>query len=613
VRLNQVGYVTGCSKLALVMSQRPLGAAAFTVVDATGQHALVRGALGPSRGSWNATWRYVYPLDFSALHNAGRFTIEVAGASAPVVVDPALVLYRRLTGNALRFFQAQRDGAGVIPGALGRRPSHLRDAHAAVYQQPTYSDLMLLGGLTPAGGFVDASGGWFDAGDYLKFVETTSFSEVLQLLTLRDYKQSVAKRAALTREARFGLQWLMRMWDGRRGVLYYQVGIGDGNGSTILGDHDAWRLPEADDRSRARPGQASYFIANRPAFAANRPGGLISPNLAGRLAGAFALCAQVFLETDPGLANSCLNNADAIYARADTHPAQLLSTSPHAYYGDTQWFDDMELGAVELYLGARALGGDDGTRANRYLNQAGQWANAYASSAADGQDTLNLYDVSALAHYDLVRVLRDPAVVLALQRVPSVNVATDQRSLLKDISDQLSLGTRVGMGDPFRLSNVAGNTDTVQHALGVVIEANLYDQLSKTSTFDSLAATQLDWLLGDNPWGSSFVVGAGTQFPHCLADQVANLSGSLDGRPPLLLGATVNGPVDPATLLGRGAPDGFRRCPSAGGNPYATFDTPRIAYLDDVTSATTSEPSIDSAALSLLAFTQATQRGSSAA
>jgi hypothetical protein len=66
-------------------------------------------------------------------------------------------------------------------------------------------------------------------------------------------------------------------------------------------------------------------------------------------------------------------------------------------------------------------------------------------------------------------------------------------------------------------------------------------------------------------------------------------------------------------LLGRGAPDGFRRCPPAPGDPYATFDTARIAYVDDVTSATTSEPSIDSAALSLLAFTQAAQRGSSAA
>jgi endoglucanase len=47
-----------------------------------------------------------------------------------------------------------------------------------------------------------------------------------------------------------------------KGILYFQVGIGDGN-SKILGDHDLWRLPEADDKLNTAAGKADYYIKYR--------------------------------------------------------------------------------------------------------------------------------------------------------------------------------------------------------------------------------------------------------------------------------------------------------------------------------------------------------------
>jgi endoglucanase len=613
IRLNQVGYAGDCAKLALVMSQRPLDRAAFQVTDPSGRRVFVQGALGGSRGAWSSRWGYVYPLDFGSLRTPGRYVIDVGGVRSPAFsVGSAAHLYAPLAANAVTFFQAQRDGPDVIPGALGRQPSHLRDAHAAIYRQPAYSDLTLLGSLIPAGGSVNASGGWFDAGDYLKFVETASFSDTLMLWTLRDYGGGVAGRGPLRREARYGLDWLLRMWDQHRRVLYYQVGIGDGNGASVLGDHDIWRLPQVDDSSRARPGAPDYFVANRPIFPANSPGGPISPNLAGRVAAAFALCAQVFAASDRGFAERCLHAGTTIYSLANTNPRQLLSTSPHAYYGDGIWQDDMELGAIELYRAMRVLGDESpklatGLASLSYLTSAARWADAYASSDANGQDTFNLYDVAPLAHYDLVGALRSPSAVRAMAVYQSVNISTDPNSLQQDLHDQLALAARVGQPDPFRLANVAGNTDTVPHALGVAIQARLYDLLTHRATFEGLAETQLDWVLGANAWGTSFVVGAGSLYPQCLADPIANLSGSLDGRSPLLLGATIDGPNDPVSLRDRGAPDGYRKCPANGADRFAPFNAAKIAYVDDVTSATTSEPADDFVALSLLAFAQAAQ------
>ena len=56
-------------------------------------------------------------------------------------------------------------------------------------------------------------------------------------------------RVELTAEAKFGTDWLLRMWDDPTRTFYYQVGIGTGNAKTA-GDHDIWRLPQADDTIR---------------------------------------------------------------------------------------------------------------------------------------------------------------------------------------------------------------------------------------------------------------------------------------------------------------------------------------------------------------------------
>lgn len=611
VRVNQVGFGAGSPKQATVMSERPLSRGRFAVVVGHGRQAVLRGGLGRSRGAFNARWRYVYRIDFTRLHRTGRYTIVVAGTrSLPVTVTTtAAATFGPLTTHAVSFFQSQRDGPHVIPGPLHRSPSHLSDARATVYRTPVYRGTRLVSPLTSTGAQVDASGGWFDAGDYLKFVETASFNDVMLLFTLRTQASGVADPGALSTEARFGTDWLLKMWDQGQRVLHYQVGIGDGNGHSVLGDHDLWRLPQADDHRQPRPGSPTYFVSHRPVLAANSPGQPISPNLAGRMAGAFALCAQVYAASDPTYARRCLTDAQTIYDLADTNPRRaLLTTSPHAYYDEQEWRDDMQLGASELYLATQALGSTPGlahSHPGYYLSLAGKWANAYINSPLSGRDSLNLYDVSSLADYDLVRILQSPEAQRLEAQDPNVNVATSPRALLADRADQLRLGAKLSRRDPFALANPSTNVDTVPHALGYAIEARLYDLLTRTRTYEGLAQVQLAWVLGANPWGSSFVVGAGRVFPHCLAHQVANLSGSLTGRgAAILLGATVDGPSSLANVADLGAPDGFRRCPARGNDRFRTLIGRGTAYRDDVRSSSTSEPSDDYAALALLAFAQ---------
>ena len=194
------------------------------------------------------------------------------------------------------------------------------------------------------------------------------------LAGVRDFPAQMGASAGgsnFTAEARFGVQWLLRMWDDRTRTLYYQVGIGNGNSATIS-DHDLWRLPQADDHYGG--GNPLYrYIRHRPVFRAGPPGSRVSPNLAGRDAAAFALCFQVFRRTDPRLAARCLRAGEDIFALADTHPrGHLLTAIPWDFYPETEWRDDLELGAVEL---ANALA-DSGhrARARSYVRQAAHWA-----------------------------------------------------------------------------------------------------------------------------------------------------------------------------------------------------------------------------------------------
>ncbi|HXW58755.1 MAG TPA: glycoside hydrolase family 9 protein [Solirubrobacteraceae bacterium] len=603
VRVNQVGFPADAPKGATVLARRAIRLRRFRVLSASGATVLT-GTLGGDRGAWNGVWRHTYRIAFSALRTPGRYTIALAGPgrahSIPFTIggDP----YAQLAARELDFLGEQRDGPEVIPSPLNREPSHLADEHAVVYGTPVYRDDVLQGGLVPLGlPPVDVAGGWSDAGDYLKLVETASFVEDLLLYTLRAYPSALgAAEPRLLAEARYGLTWLQRMWNQQTGVLLYQVGIGEGN-AHIEGDHDVdWRLPQHDETITARPGQGAYYVRYRPVFADGVNGAPISPNLAGRVAAAFGLCAQLFAASEPAYAHQCLLWGQTIFDRADTHPGTLVTATPHDYYPEQEWQDDLELGADELFRATATTAERAGLPHPEplyWFEQADHWGQAYMENPLDGTDTFNLYDVAALAHLELMadRVFASPSALEGME--------SDQATVLEDLHDQLAAAEAVARRDPFGIGYIYANDDSVAHLLGLSLEARFYDEISGTSRYRGFGQRELDAVLGDNPWGLSFVVGAGARFPLCLAHQVANLSGSLDGRSPLLLGAVVPGPVSAHELRHLSASEGYRRCPPHGGDPYAQFNGRKAAYEDNVLAYPSNEPSDDLAALALLAFT----------
>lgn len=578
-RPDQAGYEPSGTTPVPLMADRELTGEPYRVLDGDGD-VVQDGTVEEPTGRWNDTYVAVHIVDAGPL-DPGTYRVELGGATSPeLVVAPGDELLPPMLDLAVRFFQAQRDGADVVPEVMEREPSHLLDEEATVYEVPQYDGEVLVGdGLEPAGlGPVDVSGGWFDAGDFLKITGTTAFATI----ALARAERAAPEADGLSAEVDLGLDWLRKMWDAENRVLYSQVGLGQGN-EAVLSDHDVWRLPEADDADGGDlvPGDPAHLVSHRPVFPANRPGGPLSPNLAGRVAAAFAMGARRALEADDaGGAAEWLELAADVYqpgvdAASVASPSMIALTTavPDDFYPETSWADDLELAAAEMVAVAEELGD---SRAAAWRAEAEEWAEEYLRTAEDDGGTLGVADVSALAHAALID--------LGVELTPELEA---------DLRRQLDRAAAQAARDPFRAGADLTEFDSAPNAFAIVATEGLYRAATGDRSSIDLARQQRAWALGANPWGTSFVIGLGERWPQCPEHQVANLTGGV------LEGAVVNGPNARSVLS---EPNSFETMVPCRGPDLSAFDSPTSAFVDDVGSWQTVEPAIDFTATAALAF-----------
>ena len=395
----------------------------------------------------------------------------------------------------------------------------------------------------------------------------------------------------------------------------------------LITEYDIWTLPQAADNYQQggdpKPCDplTTFYICNRPVFVAS-PKSKISPNLAGRLAASFALCYQLNRQKDPALASQCLRTAEEVFARANTDlpepapsvgsgscPTCLLTIVPFDGYPESVWDDDMELGAAEIYLALQTAqkegdtpSGLRETDATFYIKEGARFADCYINHIYKPgyADTLNLYDISGLAHFEFYRALQAAGNPEGLQ--------VTQASIRQQLLNQTDAAIRQSASDPWGFGVPWSAGDTTSHGAGLSVMASEAYSLTHNIRYDIYSRRWLANILGANSWGSSFIVGDGSTFPNCIQHQVANLAGALDGTSggtPILWGAATEGPDSYTTS---GTLDGMALCPANGVDTFARFNGNGGAYdpsqtalfQDNVQSYSTTEPGIDLTATSFL-------------
>ncbi len=522
IRVNQVGYLPGDPKVALALTNTNLAGRTFRVVRKKDGKTVFNGSVGRDRGAYGA-FAHLYELDFSGLVQKNRYRLDLAGAQSPFF-EIGTAAYNRLLALSLKFFQVQRCGD---TGPSRHGPCHLKDGRAV--DGPA------------AGALLDAAGGWHDAGDYLKFLINTGFSTVVLLSAYEQNPSAFADgdkngTPDILDEARIGVDWIRKLWDPQRKILYYQVGDES--------DHDRWRMPEADAN-----------LPPRKVWACQDGRGA---NVAGKAAAILALAAYIWDQPaasfrDPVLAEAYLTAAKNIYAFGKTRPAAQSSTS--GFYVEETWKDDLALAAAELY---RA------TKTKQYLSE----ARAYAAST--GSVSLLYYsDLYPLARYEIARL--DPTYLAEAVSL----LAAD----LKDAKRWADAG-RFRAGLEFFYWGSATDMSSI------ALEAFWHEKLSNSKTYRKMAVYQRDFVLGVNPWGVCFVNGAGTTWPRAPHHQVADLTHSQ------LTGFWDEGPIrkadwDPLGIV------------ITGTDPYAAFQASDALYHDNVEDYGTNEPTINANAVGM--------------
>jgi endoglucanase len=174
-----------------------------------------------------------------------------------------------------------------------------------------------------------------------------------------------------------------------------------------------------------------------------------------------------------------------------------------------------------------------------------------------------------------------------------------QAQLLADLKKQLDSAVTRSATDPFGFGFPWAAYDTTTHGNGLVVMAAEYDFLTSSTAYQTYENRWQANVLGTNAWGTSLIVGDCSTFPNCMQHQVANLVGSLNGAPPVLSGAVVEGPNSAST---KGAVSGMVACPANGVDVFAQFNGNGAVYKDNMQSYSTVEPAIDLTASSFLAF-----------
>ena len=253
----------------------------------------------------------------------------------------------------------------------------------------------------------------------------------------------------------------------------------------------------------------------------------------------------------------------------------------------------MELAGAELALAGQALGD---ARTAGWLSAALHWASAYLAHEA-GEDTLNLYDTSALAHADLVAAIRAPAAPGGLEVARRPSSRTCAPSSVAASATPRAIRSRPV---PTRPSSTSRRIPS-----GCWRRRELYRALTHDDQYVDFASQQRGWVLGANAWGVSLMIGAGSRFPDCPQHVVANLAGHLDGTPPMLVGAVVNGP-NGAGSVQRRTGRLLRQRPALPGHDgedrYARFTGHGSRFVDDVRAWQTVEPALDFSAIAAFAL-----------
>ncbi len=328
---------------------------------------------------------------------------------------------------------------------------------------------------------VDLTGGWYDAGDHVKFGLPMAFSVTMLSWGIVEYRDAYVRSDQLNPlldNIKWATDYFIKAHPAPE-VLYGQVGKGDD-------DHKWWGSPEVMQMAR-------------PAYKIDATCG--GSDLAGETAAAMAAASMAFRPKDPAYADTLLTHAKQLYSFADRVRKmyhECILDAAGFYKSWSGYNDELVWGAIWLY---RATGDAS------YLAKAESY---YANLGTEPQSTTKSYrwtvawdDKSYGAYVLLAKLTGKQMYKDDAQRWLNYWSATDGSGIKYSPGGQAFLDT----------------WGSLRYAANTAFAALVYSDIDSVSAdlkarYRAFAKRQIDYALGDNPRKSSYLVGFGANAPR---------------------------------------------------------------------------------------------------
>ncbi len=482
-RINQLGYYPQANKVVPVLFTQE---STFALVDEAGD-TVFKGDLS-DKIRWSLTNDTVKRADFSSFQKEGTYWLQVAdkGVSMPIHIR-SNVLYD-VSMAAFKTFYFQRSSMALLEehaGKFARKSGHpdtLCQFHISTGRDS---------------GFASSPGGWYDAGDYGKYVVNAGVTLGNLFFFFENFGEYFGDSALNIPESRNGeddlldeikyeLNWLFTMQDTDGGVFH----------KLTTAQFPGMIMPDADKAKR-------YFIGKSTAATLD-------------FAAVMAMAARTYrnFETQKSFADTCIDRAKRAWDWAVKNPAVFFTKNPSdigtGEYSDSKVTNDEFLwAAAELYVTTGSPEYKDSIRVNKLRYEPVDW------KAPGGIAAFSLATVANGFSNDTVEQIRK-----------GITDAGDQ--FLNQIEKH-----------PYRIPSGGfyywGSNGVFSNA-GLILLAAF--KVSGDTAYAKAAAEIADYLLGKNAVNNSFVTGFGikrSENPHhriCVADTVKDaIPGFLVGGP----------------------------------------------------------------------------------
>lgn len=451
ININQVGYHTDDTKTAIFRDSSL--DTTFDVVDVKSQKVVFSGKVTGSVKTPGAGETVAYG-DFTKLATPGTYKIIAAKSGESFEFTIADEPYGQLFADVLKMLYLQRCGSKLNEKTAGDF------AHEACHAQPA-----TIYGTTRT---KDVSGGWHDAGDYGRYVVPGAKAVADLLLAYEDYGKVFSDELGIPEsgngvpdildEARYELEWMLKMQDETSGGVYHKV--------TGL-NFEGMVMPE-------KVKDTLYILP-------------VSNTATGAFAAVMAMAARNFGKYDAAFAKTCLLAAKNALSYLESNRSKSGFKNPKdvstGEYGDENAADEYFWALSELYKTT----GD------------AAWHDKMKALEISSLDTgMGWQAVSLYGCYTYLNS-KNTDVNLKNKVQEKFNAYID--SVEKKIQAD---GYFSSMGDvyPWGSNMTLANNGMAMLMAGKVSE-----------TKAALAKKQLDYLLGANPTSYCFVTGYGTLTP----------------------------------------------------------------------------------------------------